>query len=168
MLRGVKAPNERTDTANLLVALRKARGFTSGKAAAAHVRDQTGVADSVWAQYESGTRKISDKHRAAIESVLGALGDAPAPASASALTPDVAALVGSINGLLEELRAERQERASLAETVNELRGQIREMAAALREGGAGGAPPATPSQGGQGAPPRGDKEPRSHAPAGDR
>lgn len=81
----MKPPSDRTPEANQLVALRKARGFTNGKAAAAHVRSQVsvvGLADSVWAAYESGTRRISDKHREAIEAVFGPLGDRPGPSKA--------------------------------------------------------------------------------------
>ncbi len=108
MLRGVKAPSERTTTANLLVTLRKARGFTSGKAAAAHVRQQTGVvglSDSVWASYESGTRKVSDKHRDAISQVFGQLDDAPPVSVAPAGSSDIADLIAAIAQQQETITA---------------------------------------------------------------
>jgi hypothetical protein len=180
MLRGVKAPAERTTTANLLVTLRKARGFTAGKAAAAHVREQTGVvglSDSVWASYESGTRKISDKHRAAIESVFGAIGAAePQPTNTAPEMFDLLAAMAQqttmVTELVKELRAERQERTSMADTVTELRAEIRALAAGLAEalkGSGGGAGPAQePSQGGQGGPPPAGKKTPSHSPVTDR
>jgi hypothetical protein len=78
MLRSVIAPTDKPATANALVALRKAHSFTNAKKAAEHVRHQTGVvglSDSVWASYESGKRKVSAKHREAIESVFGPMAD---------------------------------------------------------------------------------------------
>lgn len=136
----MKAPAERTPDANRLVALRKSRGFTNGKAAAQHIREQTGVtglADSVWASYESGTRKISVKHRAAIEATLGELGR---PEPQPAATGDVARLFSMVSDLVEQIKAEREERRA---ERDELWAMVRRLLDP--RDGVKAAPPTTPS-----------------------
>jgi hypothetical protein len=179
---GMKAAGERGLTATRLVEARKRAGFTNQKLAAAHVREQTGViglTDSQWASYESGDprRPFQQKHRDAIESVFGPLGDDAEPPTNTApemfdLLAAMAQQTTVVTALIEELRAERQERASMADTVNGLKEQILTLAAALdatlRAGGGEGGPPPAPTQGGGGAPPPADKKPRSHSPVTDR
>lgn len=104
----VKSPSERGLTAQRLIDVRKAAGFTNQKAAAAHVRAVTkvvGLTDSQWASYESGDprRPFQAKHREAIESVFGPLNDEQQEAATSAT--DMAALVEQLrrqNDLLTE------------------------------------------------------------------
>jgi hypothetical protein len=179
---GMKAAGERGLTATRLVEARKRAGFTNQKLAAAHVREQTGViglTDSQWASYESGDprRPFQQKHRDAIESVFGPLGDDAEPPTNTApemfdLLAAMAQQTTVVTALIEELRAERQERASMADTVNDLKEQIQALAAglaeALRAGGGEGGPPTTPTQGGPGARQPDDKKPRSHSPVTDR
>jgi hypothetical protein len=179
---GMKAAGERGLTATRLVEARKRAGFTNQKLAAAHVREQTGViglTDSQWASYESGDprRPFQQKHRDAIESVFGPLGDDAEPPTNTApemfdLLAAMAQQTTVVTALIEELRAERQERASMADTVSELRAEIRALAAGLAEalkGSGGGAGPAQePSQGGQGGPPPAGKKTPSHSPVTDR
>jgi hypothetical protein len=173
---GMKAAGERGLTATRLVEARKRAGFTNQKLAAAHVREQTGViglTDSQWASYESGDprRPFQQKHRDAIESVFGPLGDDAEPPTNTApemfdLLAAMAQQTTVVTALIEELRAERKERSDLVEVVNELKAQLREIVAGLREGGGGDDPPQAPTQGGPGARPEGGNKPRSHAPAG--
>lgn len=94
----MKTAAEKGLTGHLLTELRKARGFSNGPKAAAHVVELTGVtglSDSVWKDYEAGNRPISDKHRKAIEAILGPIGDTTVPA-APAASPDIAQLVAAI------------------------------------------------------------------------
>lgn len=111
MVCAVKTPQERGLTAQRLIDLRKAAGFTNQKAAAAHVRKLTGVVgltDSQWAAYEAGDprRPFQQKHRDAIESVFGPLND---QADEEAATPEgMAALISELretNRLLAQQNA---------------------------------------------------------------
>jgi hypothetical protein len=162
MLRGVKAPAERTTTANLLVTLRKARGFTAGKAAAAHVREQTGVvglSDSVWASYESGTRKISDKHRAAIEDVFGSLGEDAQPAAPSS---DMAALIAAQLEVAAAMRAQTAAITALVERLDRQATELPEWAEATVRAAMAGVQLGTAAKGSS-APPAPDGPPRSRS-----
>jgi hypothetical protein len=169
----VKAPNERSTTGNLLVALRKARGFTNGKKAAEHVRQQTqvvGLADSVWASYESGGRPMSAKHRAAIESVFGPLG----PDDTATPQADLSALISALTGMVTEMRRQN-DRADAAErqldvlgdTLKAMATEVRDLRAALRAHEEAAGPHGAPTPGDEDVPPshRGGPPKRSQAAA---
>src|SRR3990167_8322169 len=97
-------------------------GYSNATTAAAAVTAATrgiGLGPSTWAAYESGGRKVSAKHLAAIESVFG-----PAPTTgvgAGRTAADTAALVAAltrqsaaIEALVDEMRASRTEMVSIA------------------------------------------------------
>lgn len=162
----MKAPSERSATANAILAARKARGFTSAATAAQHVREQTrvlGLSDSVWAAYESDARKLSVKHREAIEAVFGPLGD-QTPDDAPAAS-DVSALVGPLTDLVTQMtrRNDRDDRVDaligqievLSDLVRSMKADVERLEARLRAHEEGPAPHGAPTRGGPDAPPSG-------------
>lgn len=129
----VKSPTERGLTAQRLIDVRKAAGYTNQKEAAAHVRKVTGVVgltDSQWASYESGDsrRPFQQKHREAIESVLGPLGDDRPEVAAPS---DMAALLVRLDHQAAAIEALSESVARLAAAVA---GQTRSVSEAAADG----------------------------------
>jgi hypothetical protein len=119
----VRTNDQRGLTGQRLQELRLRQGFGNQKDAAAHITNETGVvglSGGVWGEYESGRkdengkllRSLSAKHRAAIESVWGPIGDqAPVQPAATGAgqSADVTALLAMVQGLITTIDAERAE-----------------------------------------------------------
>jgi hypothetical protein len=181
-------PEDKPPFARWLTAQRKARagagkdGSMTLDEALAYFETRHGwaLARSTYASLESGKLLPNAEHYRLLTDLWGTTPEAepepePAPNTAPEMFDLLAAMAQQttvVTALIEELRAERQERASMADTVNGLKEQILTLAAALdatlRAGGGEGGPPPAPTQGGGGAPPPADKKPRSHSPVTDR
>jgi hypothetical protein len=181
-------PEDKPPFARWLTAQRKARagagkdGSMTLDEALAYFETRHGwaLARSTYASLESGKLLPNAEHYRLLTDLWGTTPEAepepePAPNTAPEMFDLLAAMAQQttvVTALIEELRAERQERASMADTVTELRAEIRALAAGLAEalkGSGGGAGPAQePSQGGQGGPPPAGKKTPSHAPVTDR
>jgi hypothetical protein len=172
---------QRGPLATWIVRQREARGWKQDSMASRLAEKGYRVRDDYYRQVESG-KKPGPDFMAALESLFETGYVAPVepePVAPSSTAPEMFDLLAAmaqqttvVTALIEELRAERQERASMADTVNGLKEQILTLAAALdatlRAGGGEGGPPPAPTQGGGGAPPPADKKPRSHSPVTDR
>jgi hypothetical protein len=181
-------PEDKPPFARWLTAQRKARagagkdGSMTLDEALAYFETRHGwaLARSTYASLESGKLLPNAEHYRLLTDLWGTTPEAepepePAPNTAPEMFDLLAAMAQQttvVTALIEELRAERQERASMADTVNDLKEQIQALAAglaeALRAGGGEGGPPTTPTQGGPGARQPDDKKPRSHSPVTDR
>lgn len=111
----MKSPGERGPDGLWLYETRKRRGYTNAEAARAAIEHATGlhIAESVYAQYEAGTRAISAKHRPTLVAFWGEPPTEQPPAPAS----DIAALVAAIDRLTSALERSEATNAEVLRTL---------------------------------------------------
>ena len=134
----MKAPRERGREGTWLRESRIDRGYRSADDAALAVAKLTGtsVPVSQWRSYESGLRKMSERHRRALEEFFG-----PMPAPAPEGTVDLAI---AVRELLDEVRLLRVAQETSAQALGEMAG----LAAALLARASTPNGPALPDGGG--------------------